>query len=113
MEFIPIAGLPGGWDVGYQVSPTLHLLYPERPYFKRSDGRLMTPQEVAASDQGRDVFHHVKKWLDIADQRYGGAAQSKPDWRAIDKAKLAMHVTLEELGLMADDLLDTGVEGAG
>lgn len=113
MEFRPIAGFPNGWRLGYRVYPNLYLLYPELPCFKTPDGRFMTPAEAAATESGPLMFHHTKKWLDIADQRYGGAAQAQPDWRAVDKAKMAMEDVLIATGRMSDELLDTGVGEQG
>lgn len=109
MSFNRVAGLPGGWEVGYRVSPSIHLLFPEMPYFRRSDGRLMTPAEVATSDSGREVFHYVKRWLDLADKRLGRDAGMEPSFRAVDKAKYAMHLALVEIGSMSDDLLRNDV----
>lgn len=111
MQFRPIAGLPNGWQLGYQVSPNLHLLYPELPYLRTADGRLLTPAEAARTEDGAELFHHVKKWLDVADHHYGGACQQHPDWRAVDKAKMAMEDVLRETGRWDDALLETGVEG--
>lgn len=110
MDFNPVAGFPNGWTVGFQTSPSIELLYPEKPFYKAPDGKIYEPAEAATLPEGRELFHHTKRWLDIADQRYGYGAQSQPDWRAMDKAKMAMHLKLEEIGAMSDELLSTELD---
>jgi len=109
---IEVGGLPCNWRLGYEVEPTTYLVYPEKPYFIRSDGAVRTPKEVARYPEGRAVFVAVKRWLDHADMRFGNGANSRPDWRAVDKAKMAMHVELVRTREWDDALLDTGVEAA-
>jgi len=85
-------------------------MYSEMPVFLReADGKEMSPEEVAVSESGRYVFHHVKKWLDFADRQKG--MSTTPEWRTVDKARLAMQVKLEEVGAMTSDLLQNEVSG--
>ena len=85
------------------------MIYPERPVFVGPGGVVRTPRDVARQPEGRAVFQAVKRWLDYADFRYEYGAQARPDWRAVDKAKMAMHVELVRIGAFDDELLETGV----
>ena len=107
-----VGGLSGGWTLGYVVSPSTRFIYPEMPIFRGLGGVERTPFEVARQPEGRRVFFEVKRWLDEADVRYGYGAQSRPDWRAVDKAKMAMQSELVRIGAWDDELLDTGVKVA-
>jgi hypothetical protein len=111
--FTPIAEMPGGWTLGYVVQYSQRYIYPEMPMFRYGSGildtRLRTPFQVAHETCGKEIFYAVKKWLDVKDNEYGYAAQSRPDWRAVDKCKMALEIELKKIGEWDDALLDNGV----
>lgn len=106
--------MSGGWNFGFRIQPTEKFIYPEMPVFVRFHQTIQaaeerTPFEVARMTEGRSVFSELKRWLDHADLRYAYGAQSQPDWRAADKAKMGMEDELKRIGAWDDSLLETGV----
>jgi hypothetical protein len=106
---VVIEGMAGGWSFGW--SPTLdrRFIYPEEPVFVHRRYGRRTPREAARLTEGCSLFAELKRWLDAADARLAHGSQGQPEWRAADKAKMAMEDELREIGRWNYELLETGV----
>lgn len=95
-----LTGLPGGWSLAYETNG--------KPFFVRGRIRRL-PFDVARMPEGRSVFYHVKRWLDIADMRMEYGAQYQGAWKAADMCKMAMEATLKLEHRWTDELLENDV----
>ena len=94
-----ILGLPHGWHLYRDC---------DSPFFRHRDGRVRTPFEFAGQSEARTVFREVKKALDVADVEWRNPGADGA-YRAMDKAKLALQLSLMQHGRWTPDLKETGV----
>ena len=106
-----ILDLPGGWEIHHEYTSSEIGALPMMIH-RKSGRRRSYAGDVAHFPEGRAIFVAVKRWLDEADERMGYGAQSQGNWKAMDKAKMAIEDELRKLGKWDDSLLGIEFEEA-
>jgi hypothetical protein len=81
--------------------------------FRHRDGRARNPFEFASSLEARSVFRELKRQLDVLDAGILDGTRARPGrefiWDALDRAVLALQLSLIRIGRWEAGLMDTGV----
>jgi len=80
------------------------------PVFVHDDCRERHAFEVAALPEAPLVLTAVKRWLDIAEREWRTPG-SEANYRAADKAKFALQLSIIRLDKWQPTTLETGVTG--
>lgn len=103
----------GCWTLCYVDRPDVRRTYSEVPVFRLGagilDSRSYTPFQVACSADGISVYAELKKWIDASNPSLRFGADSRPEWRAANQARLAMHYQLVRIGAFREELLKSQV----
>lgn len=95
---VEILKLPHGWSLYKDCGD---------PFFRHRDGRVRTPFEFSACPEARTVFRDLKRELDIADTDWTAPGEHG-SFRAMDKAKIALQLSLQTRRRWSPELLETG-----
>jgi len=105
-----VMNLPLGWrlyavpgqvrDFGNTYVPIFR--HPNRPGEYK-------PDQLAFMEGARAIFHALMRQLRIMDLTWVHPGED-PRFKAVDKARLKMEMTLREIGNWDEELLETGIE---
>lgn len=94
-----VINLSSGWAVTRDAATG-------RPWFKRR-GREITPYDLSGLPEARTVFRELKREVDKRDMARVGLDDR--DFYALDMAKYALQISLEQRHRWSSDLLENEV----